>query len=391
VSLAFKAQWFARKAGQLALFFDLSGVIHLIGVEFIFRLIGMVALAILGVVFGRSLAETLGASPELYAVVLGLLGALVGLVLTPFVTTRPVRYMVSVLSKISVQTLVSGLIGLVSGLIIAALLAFPLSLLPEPFSQILPFVGVVIFAYLGITVFVLRQGDITELLFARRAAQAVESAGESSPVSTNVSNTMVGRNILLDTSVIIDGRIADIARTGFLAGTLLIPRFVLNELQYIADSPDALRRQRGRRGMEVLSQLQKDSAVPVRISDIDVEGVREVDDKLVVLARQLRCPILTNDYNLNRVAELQGVAVLNVNELANAVKSVFLPGESITVNIIQEGREVGQGIAYLDDGTMVVVEDGRNRINTKTAVNVTKVLQTAAGRMIFARIDENRE
>jgi uncharacterized protein YacL len=391
VSLAFKAQWFARKAGQLALFFDLSGVIHLIGVEFIFRLIGMVALAILGVVFGRSLAETLGASPELYAVVLGLLGALVGLVLTPFVTTRPVRYMVSVLSKISVQTLVSGLIGLVSGLIIAALLAFPLSLLPEPFSQILPFVGVVIFAYLGITVFVLRQGDITELLFARRAAQAVESAGESSPVSTNVSNTMIGRNILLDTSVIIDGRIADIARTGFLAGTLLIPRFVLNELQYIADSPDALRRQRGRRGMEVLSQLQKDSAVPVRISDIDVEGVREVDDKLVVLARQLRCPILTNDYNLNRVAELQGVAVLNVNELANAVKSVFLPGESITVNIIQEGREVGQGIAYLDDGTMVVVEDGRNRINTKTAVNVTKVLQTAAGRMIFARIDENRE
>jgi uncharacterized protein YacL len=363
----------------------------LIGVEFIFRLIGMVALAILGVVFGRSLAETLGASPELYAVILGLLGALVGLVLTPFVTTRPVRYMVSVLSKISVQTLVSGLIGLVSGLIIAALLAFPLSLLPEPFSQILPFVGVVIFAYLGITVFVVRQGDITELLFARRAAQAVESAGESSPVSTNVSNTMVGRNILLDTSVIIDGRIADIARTGFLAGTLLIPRFVLNELQYIADSPDALRRQRGRRGMEVLSQLQKDSAVPVRISDIDVEGVREVDDKLVVLARQLRCPILTNDYNLNRVAELQGVAVLNVNELANAVKSVFLPGESITVNIIQEGREVGQGIAYLDDGTMVVVEDGRNRINTKTAVNVTKVLQTAAGRMIFARIDENRE
>jgi uncharacterized protein YacL len=131
--------------------------------------------------------------------------------------------------------------------------------------------------------------------------------------------------------------------------------------------------------------------VPVRISDIDVEGVREVDDKLVVLARQLRSPILTNDYNLNRVAELQGVAVLNVNELANAVKSVLLPGESIVVNIIQEGREVGQGIAYLDDGTMVVVEDGRERINSKTSVTVTKVLQTAAGRMIFARLDGNRD
>lgn len=264
-------------------------------------------------------------------------------------------------------------------------------MLPEPFSQILPFVGVVVFGYLGVAVFVIRQGDVSEMIFSRLQAPAPDSATEPGGVSAGVTNTMVGRNVLLDTSVIIDGRIADIARTGFLAGTLLIPRFVLNELQYIADSPDALRRQRGRRGMEVLSQLQKDSAVPVRISDIDVEGVREVDDKLVVLARQLRCPILTNDYNLNRVAELQGVAVLNVNELANAVKSVFLPGESITVNIIQEGREAGQGIAYLDDGTMVVVEDGRNRINTKTPVNVTKVLQTAAGRMIFARIDETKE
>jgi uncharacterized protein YacL len=140
--------------------------------------------------------------------------------------------------------------------------------------------------------------------------------------------------------------------------------------------------------MEVLSQLQKETTVPVRISDIDVEGVREVDDKLVVLARQLRCPILTNDYNLNRVAELQGVAVLNINELANAVKSVLLPGESLSVNIIQEGREPGQGVAYLDDGTMVVVEDGRERINSQTTVTVTKVLQTAAGRMIFARLEE---
>ena len=173
-----------------------------------------------------------------------------------------------------------------------------------------------------------------------------------------------------------------------LAGTLLIPRFVLNELQYIADSPDALRRQRGRRGMEVLAQLQKESAVPVRISDIDVEGVREVDDKLVVLARQLRSPVLTNDYNLNRVAELQGVAVLNVNELANAVKSVLLPGESLVVTIIQEGRELGQGVAYLDDGTMVVVEDGRERLNNQVAVMVTKILQTNAGRMIFARLED---
>ena len=200
-----------------------------------------------------------------------------------------------------------------------------------------------------------------------------------------------GRTILLDTSVIIDGRIADIAHTGFLPGSLLIPRFVLNELQYIADSPDNLRRQRGRRGLDVLSQLQKEPNIPVQISDLDVEGVREVDDKLVILARQLRCPILTNDYNLNRVAGLQGVTVLNVNDLANAVKSVLLPGEPLNVRIIQEGRESGQGIGYMDDGTMVVVENGRDYMNMETVVVVTKVLQTAAGRMIFARPEDRSE
>jgi uncharacterized protein YacL len=265
---------------------------------------------------------------------------------------------------------------------VAALLTLPLSLLPEPFRQILPFVGVILFGYLGITLFVTRQNDIFQVWLSRWTSRSDGADGQS-------ENPGLNRNILLDTSVIIDGRISDIARTGFLVGTLLIPRFVLNELQYVADSPDTLRRQRGRRGMEVLSQLQKDSVVPVRISDIDVEGVREVDDKLVVLARQLRSPILTNDYNLNRVAELQGVAVLNVNELANAVKSVFLPGETINVDIIQEGRELGQGVAYLDDGTMVVVEDGREFINRRMDVTVTKVLQTAAGRMIFARVDTN--
>ena len=194
-----------------------------------------------------------------------------------------------------------------------------------------------------------------------------------------------GRSILLDTSVIIDGRIADVSRTGFLQGSLLIPRFVLNELQYIADSPDSLRRQRGRRGMEVLSSLQKEPLMPVNISDMDVEGVREVDEKLVVLARQMRCPILTNDYNLNRVAELQGVQVLNINELANAVKAILIPGEQMTVQVIQEGREAGQGVAYMEDGTMVVVENGRDYMDKTIQVVVTKVLQTAAGRMIFAR------
>lgn len=357
----------------------------MLSIEFFFRLIGMMALAIAGVYAGRDLANLLGGPPDLYAALLSLVGALAGLVLTPFFTTRPARYMVSVLARVSVQTLAAGLAGLVCGLIIAALLALPLSMLPKPLSQILPFVGMVLFGYVGVVVFVLRQNEIFEFFLNRWQGTALGGEGGGG------GGRLAGRNILLDTSVIIDGRIADIARTGFLVGTLLIPRFVLNELQYIADSADALRRQRGRRGIEVIAQLQKDSAVPVRITDMDVEGVRNVDDKLVVLARQLRCPILTNDYNLNRVAELQGVSVLNVNELANAVKSVLLPGESLTVNIIQEGREVGQGVAYLDDGTMVVVEDGRDYINSRVNVVVTKVLQTTAGRMIFARIDEGRE
>jgi uncharacterized protein YacL len=195
--------------------------------------------------------------------------------------------------------------------------------------------------------------------------------------------------VLLDTSVIIDGRIADISQTGFVSGEMLVPRFVLNELQHIADSSDALRRNRGRRGLDMLRRLQDESVVPIRITDMDMEDYREVDDKLIMLAKQLRCPIITNDYNLNRVAELQGVMVLNVNELANAVKAVVLPGESLRVRIIQEGKELDQGVGYLDDGTMVVVENGRRYINNTIKVLVTKVLQTTAGRMIFAQPDEH--
>ena len=199
-----------------------------------------------------------------------------------------------------------------------------------------------------------------------------------------------GRGVLLDTSVIIDGRVSDISKTGFITGPIMVPRFVLNELQHIADSSDSTRRSRGRRGLEILNKLQKESSVPVKVTNEDVDGVREVDDKLVVLAKQLHCPVITNDYNLNHVAELQGVTVLNINDLANAVKVVCLPGEKMEVNIIQDGKEEGQGVGYLEDGTMVVVNEGRRRMNNKIRVVVTKVLQTSAGRMIFARPDEKR-
>ncbi len=353
-------------------------------VDFIFRLIGMVVFTVGGVFWGISIGTAAQGSTsaikmnvESYAFTLGLVGALVGLVLTPYITTRPFRALLAVIKKISTQALISSMIGLLIGLLFAAMLAFPLGLLPKPFSSILPFIGVLLFGYLGIAVFNMRQNDIFSMFSSLRGDRGGSHHwGEA-------------RQILLDTSVIIDGRIADIAKTGFLPGTLIIPRFVLNELQYIADSADNLRRQRGRRGMEVLSELQKDTSImPVKIQDLEADGVREVDDKLVVLARQMHCPILTNDYNLNRIAELQGVTILNVNELANAVKSVMLPGENIGLRVIQEGKESGQGVGYMDDGTMVVIENGRDLIGKEISVTVTKILQTAAGRMIFARPDD---
>jgi uncharacterized protein YacL len=350
--------------------------------DFVARIVGMVVFSISAVYLGITFGSTFSTTPAevaFYAVIFGLIGALFGLVLTPYMTTHPVRSIRQKLRQVDAQTLLAGLVGLLVGLAVAALLAFPLSLLPAPFGEILPFFGVLILSYFGITLFVMRQHDIFSILLARFPRRSYDE-DERESLHTRI--------ILMDTSVIIDGRIADIARTGFLIGTLVIPRFVLNELQHIADSADSLRRQRGRRGMEIISTLQKEPAIPTQISDINVEGTRDVDDKLIILARQMKCPILTNDYNLNRVAELQGVTVLNINELANTVKAILLPGESLHVNVIQEGKEYAQGVGYLDDGTMVVVEDGENYLHRTIPVTVTKVLQTAAGRMIFARPEE---
>ncbi len=347
--------------------------------EFFLRIIFMIILGIAGGYWGYDLSRFDPTEIVRYTLGIGLVGALTGLILTPYFTTRPARALRSLLGRIAAETLFAGLTGLVIGLLTAALLSFPLSLLPDPLGHVLPFIGVVLFSYFGVALFVMRQGDLMSLF----STLSGRSEGGSGSSWTNLNRT-----ILLDTSVIIDGRVSDIAKTGFLPGTLLIPRFVLNELQYIADSPDGLRRQRGRRGMEVLAELQKLPNILVRVSDIDVEGVREVDDKLIVLGKQLKSPVLTNDYNLNRIAELQGVTVLNINELANAVKSVVLPGEILKINIFQEGKEMGQGVGYMDDGTMVVVENGKDYIGEYQDVHVTKVLQTAAGRMIFARVEE---
>jgi len=268
----------------------------------------------------------------------------------------------------------AAIIGLVIALLISVLLALPLSMLPGLWGKITPTAVSLFLCFVAISIMVTRGREFFRMF------------GLSFPERVGGIGKVVPRNgqVIVDTSAIIDGRIADISQAGFIPGSLIIPRFVLDELQHIADSYDAVRRNRGRRGLEMLTKLQKESNIPVNISEMDVKDVKDVDSKLVKLAKIFGCAIVTNDFNLNRVAELQGVQVLNVNELANAVRPVVLPGEEMEVRIIQEGKESGQGVGFLDDGTMIVVEGGRRHINSRIEVVVTRVLQTAAGRMIFA-------
>jgi uncharacterized protein YacL len=344
--------------------------------ELVVRFLGMIAFGAVGWQLGEYLAGN--AEPEYYlryVVVLMLAGVALGGLITPWLTVRPIQVIRQRIRQLPAQELFAIIVGLVVGLFIAALLSPVLSNLPSPFGEILPFVGAVLFGYLGMAVMIMRQKDILSIIGTRLSGEAMYH--EERPV-------------LLDTSVIIDGRIADISQTGFISGTMLVPRFVLNELQHIADSSDTLRRNRGRRGLDMLNRLKEESLVPVRITDMDAPEAHDVDDKLIQLAKNMRCPIVTNDYNMNRVAQLQGVMVLNINELANAVKSVLLPGETIEVDVIQEGRELGQGVGYLDDGTMIVVEEGRPYIGQTIPVLVKKVLQKTEGRLVFAQPSQDR-
>ncbi|MBI2873033.1 MAG: PIN domain nuclease [Chloroflexi bacterium] len=303
-----------------------------------------------------------------------LVGLAVGLAVTPFLVVWPVRKTQEVLEGLPGSTLASAIVGLLVGLVVAALISVPLSRIPGWPGVWVPLALSVVLGYLGMAIMVRSGLDVTGLV-----PEGVVKRERHGARSTH------GGQILVDTSAIIDGRIADISQTGFVQGTLVIPRFVLDELRHIADSSDSLRRNRGRRGLEMLNKLRKDSDVPIRVLDTDVRDGNEVDGKLVTLAKKLGAPIVTTDFNLNRVAELQGVLVLNINELANAIKPVVLPGEEMSVRVIQEGKEAGQGVAFLDDGTMVVVEGGRRHINQNIDVLVTRVLQTAAGRIIFSQ------
>ncbi|MFH1486836.1 MAG: PIN domain-containing protein [Chloroflexota bacterium] len=303
-----------------------------------------------------------------------LIAGVVGLVAGPYLALLPARWIRTRISQATPQLILWAVGGLFVGLLAAALLALPLSLLPGFYGRILPAIASVVLGYLGIVIATICSRELTHL-------PSVPFVGLGTAPRGALQN---GRHVVVDTSAIIDGRIADISQTGFLRDTLVIPGFVLDELRHIADSPDTMRRNRGRRGLDILNKLQKDSDVPIQISDIDYQDTPEVDAKLIMLAKALRCPIVTGDFNLNRVAGLQGITVLNVNELANAVKPVLLPGEELNVRIIQEGKEQGQGVGFLDDGTMIVVEGGRRYLNNLIIVVVTRVLQTAAGRMIFA-------
>jgi uncharacterized protein YacL len=314
----------------------------------------------------------------------------VGLVGAPWLTVKPANALRSSLRQIPTVQLMAATAGMAIGLAIAALLAYPLSLLPNPFGTILPFVGVIVMGYLGVTMMVLRHREILNLFQFPDGGENKQDLPKL-PLFDKAGRKQYSEMMLLDTSVIIDGRIADVAETGFLWAILAVPRFILNELQYIADSAEVLRRNRGRRGLEILDRLQQIDDVEIVFLDQDPTEAQQVDEKLVYLGREMSAAIVTNDYNLNRVAKLQGVRVLNINELANAVKSVVLPGEEMMIHVIQEGKEMNQGVGYLDDGTMVVVEQGRRHMGTRLSVRVTKVLQTNAGRLIFAVPEEVQE
>lgn len=320
----------------------------------------------------------------------------VGVLVVPYLLLGIISWVVKQIRRTHFSDLLAAACGLIVGLLIALLLTIPLSQLDRfgTFYQWLPLLTAILFGYLGVAVSVLKREEIQRGimgLFRRRDRDQADDDLDERPArrgraakAAPVVVEKVQEKVLLDTSAIIDGRIAEISGTGFIMGTLVVPRFVLEELQRIADSADTLRRNRGRRGLDILQRLQKEATIPVEISDTDFETVHEVDAKLVKMAKLIHAPIITNDFNLNKVAELQGVKVLNINELANAVKPALLPGEDMYVKIIQEGKELGQGVGYLDDGTMIVVENGKAHLNAELEVTVTRVLQTAAGRMIFA-------
>ena len=305
----------------------------------------------------------------------------VGYAILPYLTVEPAKRLANAVRTMSTGEFISAVLGLLVGLLMGLLLGLPLANFPEPYGWLLP---------LGVSLVLGPGHDGPHRRQARRSVPGAAGgrSGRSGRCRTRPSMAQTEQRLVsyLDTSAIIDGRLVDVVASGFLWGTLVVPRFVLGELQHIADDAKPDRRSRGRRGLEVLSVLQKDHRIDLELTDEDAPEIKAVDAKLVALARARGAAVLTTDYNLNRVAQLQGVRVMNLNQLANAMKPAFLPGEEMRVKVIQQGKEPGQGVAFLDDGTMIVVEGGGSHLQNEIDVVVTRVLQTVAGRMVFAQI-----
>lgn len=339
----------------------------------------------------------------LFAIVSVLFFGWIGWVITPFLIKFLLKYseiVASVLAKAPSADIIVSLIGVLVGLILANLIGAPFSRLPIV-GPYIPIVLSIVLALTGAKVASHKSKDILGLFYRSRAQvkdpvvvteEMAQDQQEDAVVDADsLPVELAASNKLLDTSVIIDGRISDILKTGFLEGNLVIPHFVLDELQRLSDSSDNLKRAKGRRGLDFIHELQEIFPHVVIVNDMEYEMIQDVDSKLIALAKDTGSMIVTNDFNLNKVASIQGIRVLNINDLANAVKPVVIPGEEMTVYLLREGKESGQAIAYLQDGTMIVVEGGRKYIGNKIRIAVTSVLQTSAGRMIFAKVPKNHE
>ncbi len=335
------------------------------------RYVGLVLGALIGWQIGSEIGDTQeGTHWAVYAIVLACAIGGVFFIIAPYVTVGLFRWLRRKLVAIPAIDIVAAGIGLIIGGVLSSLFAWPSSLLPDPIGQVMPFVVAVSICALSVLVMIVQKDDLLPFLTRR--------GGLSEPEE----------RLLLDTSVIIDGRIVELMRSRIVNFPLVVPRFILRELQGIANSDDSSRKVRGRRGLDVLERLQREGIAAVEILEVEVEEESEVDNKLIRLARLSRYHILTGDQNLERVAKLQNVVAININTVAQALRPPVAPGEILELSIVQAGREHGQGIGYLDDGTLVVIEEGRDRIGKQVRVVVTRTLQTGTGRMAFAQVKE---
>jgi uncharacterized protein YacL len=347
--------------------------------DIVARILGGVFLGVAGWGLGGYITDIWG--PErfvLWAFGFAVSGGLIGLILTPFVLGRIYSNVAEQTHSVPTSRMLSGIVGVIMGLLVALLFSVLLWRIPGWPGVTFPIVLSLLLAYLGGMIMFSPSRDLFQKFVSGHPTHSLN--GDTPQPTGNQAGLM-----LIDTSAIIDGRIASVSQTGFLQGTLVIPRFVLNELRHVADSGDSVRRARGRRGLEILNQIRMDGKVHTEVLEIDYPRAMDVDAKLVGLAKDMGASIVTTDFNLNRVAQIDGITVLNVNELAGSLRPVVIPGENMQLRIIQEGTEAGQGVGFLEDGTMVVVESGARYLDTELTVTATRILQTAAGRIIFAQ------